>query len=373
MTDVRAEHVGSLLRPPQLIEARSRRDEGKLSPKRLRRLEDEAVLGALELQRSVGMPVITDGEMRRGSWLALWWESIDGLTDSEVNPIQIQWHDVPEEITEQDLALEAVAVSSKVRRKRPSLLETEAAFMLEHATTPFKVTMASANMATSLWVPGLSDESYASPQELLRDAIAVQIEEIGTLLEMGVTWIQIDSLRYNAIIDESTRQQIQQAGVDLESLLAENVEADNELIAAARWKNPDVTIGLHHCRGNNRSAWASSGSLDAVAERMLGEIDADRFLLEYDTERAGGFEPLRFVPKGKTVVLGLVSSKTPELESQDDLLRRIEEAAKFVPVENLALSPQCGFASTIGGNLLSVDDERRKLGLVVETAQRVWG
>jgi 5-methyltetrahydropteroyltriglutamate--homocysteine methyltransferase len=372
-TDVRAEHVGSLLRPAELIQARSRYEEGRLRHEQLHEVEDKAVLDALELQRSVGMPVVTDGEMRRRSWLAMWWESVEGLTSVDVNPLQIEWHDVPETITESELELEAVAVATTMRRKSPSPAEREAAFLLQHAGAPFKVTMASANMSTSLWVPGLSTGSYASPQELLRDAVAVQIEEIEALLDLGVTWIQIDSLRYNAIIDENTRRQVEQAGVDVESMLAENVAVDNELIAAARRKNPDVTVALHHCRGNNRSAWASSGGLDTVAEQLLGGVDVDRFLLEYDTERSGSFEPLRFVPKGKTVVLGLVSTKTPQLESEDDLVRRIEEASKVVPIDDLALSPQCGFASTAGGNLLTVDDERRKLELVVRTAQRVWG
>ncbi len=207
---------------------------------------------------------------------------------------------------------------------------------------------------------------------MLRDVVDLQVDEIGGLIGRGVTWIQLDSLRYVALIDEHMREVVSSLGVDPLQALSEAVAVDNELIRAAK-KREGVTVGLHICRGNNRSAWYGSGSYEPVAERLFGEVEADRFLLEYDTDRAGGFEPLRFVPAGKTVVLGLVSSKTPELESQDDLRRRIDEASKFVPLENLALSPQCGFASTLLGNLMTIDEERRKLELVAETAEQVWG
>ncbi|MBO0685596.1 MAG: hypothetical protein J2P45_20765, partial [Candidatus Dormibacteraeota bacterium] len=179
---------------------------------------------------------------------------------------------------------------------------------------------------------------------------------------------------YNWVIDEEARNRRRVAGSnDADAMLDRAIRLDSQLVAAARRRNPEVMVGLHMCRGNNRSAWFASGGYDPVAERLFQEVPVDRFLLEYDTERAGTFEPLRFVPKGKTVVLGLVSSKLPQLESQDDLCRRIEEASKYVPLDNLALSPQCGFASTAAGNLLTVDEERRKLQLVVETAQKVWG
>jgi 5-methyltetrahydropteroyltriglutamate--homocysteine methyltransferase len=210
---------------------------------------------------------------------------------------------------------------------------------------------------------------------MLDDLVSVQSAEIEGLLDQGVTWIQLDSLSYNQVIDDGFRRQL--TGVrgdrDPQAVLEEAVTIDNRLIAAARRRNPEVTVGLHMCRGNNRSAWMAQGSYEPVAERLLGGVDADRFLLEYDTDRAGGFEPLRFVPRGRTVVLGLVSSKVPDLEPRDQLLRRIDEAAKYVPMEDLALSPQCGFASTAAGNMLTVDDERRKLELVVETARRAWG
>ncbi|CAI8033312.1 Uncharacterized protein YxjG [Geodia barretti] len=196
--------------------------------------------------------------------------------------------------------------------------------------------------------------------------------EVQALLDEGVTYIQLDSLRYVIeLADVRRRQQMLQAGEDLDQALENTIAADNATLRNAR--RPSVTIAMHMCRGNNRSAWRSEGGYDVVAERAFASLDVDRFLLEYDTERAGGFEPLRFMPSDKVVVLGLISSKNPQLESQDQLLRRIDEAAKYVPIENLALSPQCGFASTAPGNMLSPEEQKRKLELVVDTARKVWG
>jgi 5-methyltetrahydropteroyltriglutamate--homocysteine methyltransferase len=366
---VRAEHVGSLLRPPEVLEARA----AGLAPEELRSVEDRAILDALELQRQAGLDVLTDGEFRRDTWLAYWWESVEGMVEIAERPFRIEWHDVPDAIRQEELQLEPIAIGGELRRRSPSLPEVEADFLLRHADgRPFKVTMASPTMASSLWLPGVSAGAYPSPADVVRAATALQVEEVESLVERGVTWIQLDSLRYNTLIDENMRRQVESMGVDPAQALEETVSSDNAVIAAARRRRPDVTIGVHFCRGNNRSAWAASGGLDAVAERMLGEVDADRFLLEYDSERAGGFEPLRFVRPGATVVLGLVSSKRPALEPKDELKRRIDEASRYVPLERLALSPQCGFASTSAGNLVSVDDQRRKLELVAEVAAEVW-
>ena len=193
------------------------------------------------------------------------------------------------------------------------------------------------------------------------------------LIDQGVTWIQLDSLNYNQVLDPRFRAQVGVPGLSGEDILAASVAIDCELVRAAKRKDSGVTVGLHICRGNNRSAWMAQGSYEPIAERLFGEVGVDRFLLEYDTERAGGFEPLRFIRPGTTVVLGLVSSKVPQLESQDELRRRIDEAAAYVPLEDLALSPQCGFASTSKGNLLTIDEERRKLALVADAAAKVWG
>ncbi|MBO0686811.1 MAG: methionine synthase, partial [Candidatus Dormibacteraeota bacterium] len=265
-----------------------------------------------------------------------------------------------------------VVVTGKLSLRVPRT-STEAAFLAKHAPGAFKITMMSASMGALLWRPGMSETAYPTQDQMMRDLIEVQAQEIEGLLDQGVSWIQLDSLSYNQLMDDHFRQVTIGDAVPPAAILDQIIAIDNQLIARARARKPGVTIGLHICRGNNRSAWMAEGSYEPVAERLFGSLDIDRFLLEYDTERAGGFEPLRFVPKGRTVVLGLVSSKLPQLESQDDLRRRIDEASKYVAIEDLALSPQCGFASTAQGNLLTVDEERRKLQLVAETARKVWG
>jgi 5-methyltetrahydropteroyltriglutamate--homocysteine methyltransferase len=370
-TAVHAEHVGSLLRPPELLEARRAHAEGRLDDERLRALEDRAVLGAIEVQREAGIEVYTDGEMRRATWMAGLLESLGGVAPApgagRAGWYRDQGPQPAAEETEFDMVIATERVHQRVARTA-----IEAAFMAEHAPGRFKVTLMSASMGALLWRPGLSEAAYPSPVDLVRDLVALQVAEIGGLIDQGVDWVQLDSLSYNQVWDERFRAMVG-GGADPHAVLEYVVGADREVIAGVRAKRPDVTIGLHVCRGNNRSAWMASGSYEPVAERLFGELDVDRFLLEYDTERAGGFEPLRFVPRGRTVVLGLVSSKVPELEPQDELLRRVEAASRYVPVEDLALSPQCGFASTAAGNLLTVDEERRKLAQVVETARRIWG
>jgi len=210
------------------------------------------------------------------------------------------------------------------------------------------------------------------PGDLVHDLAALQVKEIERLIDQGVGWIQLDSLSYNQVFDAHFRSQAGVPGLSPEEILAAAVATDAELVRAAKRKDPGITVGMHICRGNNRSAWMAEGSYEPIAERLFSEVGVDRFLLEYDTERAGGFEPLRFIRPGTTVVLGLVSSKVPQLESPDELRRRIDEAAAYVPLEYLALSPQCGFASTSKGNLLTIDEERRKLALVADTAANVW-
>ena len=369
-----AEHVGSLLRPPELLEARRARARGDLDLERLRELEDEAALAAIALQRDAGMEVFTDGEVRRGTWMAGLLETLGGVVDVTSTTPPVGWHrerggDPPARDTHFDM----VAVNGRLSRKVP-LTSIEARFLAEHAPGRYKITMMSSSMGALLWRPGISDAAYPTSADMLRDLVAVQSGEIEGLVDQGVSWIQLDSLGYNQVLDDGFRSQLRRPGAsDPLAILDRAVRIDNQLVAAARARNPEVTVGLHMCRGNNRSAWMAQGGYEPVAERLFGEVDVDRFLLEYDTERAGGFEPLRFVPRGKTVVLGLVSSKIPDLESPDDLRRRIDEAARHVPLEDLAISPQCGFASTMQGNLLTVDEERRKLELVAETARLVWG
>jgi 5-methyltetrahydropteroyltriglutamate--homocysteine methyltransferase len=367
----RAEHVGSLLRPPELLHARAAHRQGQVTLEQLREVEDRAILGALQLQREVGLDILTDGEYRRESWLSPFWDSLEGLSTISQPTMRIEWHGVPEGGPPQDeLQLAPVVVSGQLHRRVP-LLRTEATFLLEHAFAPFKVTMPSPTMTATLYVPGITDRVYATPTDMVRRVAELQVADVEELADLGVRWVQVDSLRYVSLLDERLRQRIHGMGVDTGRLLEETLTFDNQVIAAA--KRRGLTVGLHICRGNNRSAWMASGGYEPIAERLFAEILADRLLLEYDSERAGGFEPLRFVASGKTVVLGLISTKIPVLESQDDLCRRIEEASKYVPVERLALGPQCGFASTLLGNLITADDQRRKLELLVDTARKVWG
>jgi 5-methyltetrahydropteroyltriglutamate--homocysteine methyltransferase len=369
---LRAEHVGSLLRPPELLAARRAHQHGELRLEQLREVEDRAALANIAVQREAGMAIFTDGEVRRATWMAGALEALDGVVPLDV-PTGLGWHrDQGPDPAPEETQFQLVAAREKLTRKA-ALTSSEAAFMARHAPGPFKITMMSASMGAMLWAPGLSDAVYPTPADLISDLAALQADEIAGLVRQGVTWIQLDSLSYMSVIDEDFAAALRGRGVSIADSLTQSIAVDNQQVRAAKEANPHTTVALHFCRGNNRSAWAAKGSYEPVAERLFGEVAVDRFLLEFDTDRAGGFEPLRFVPPGRTVVLGLVSTKTPVLESQDDLRRRVDEAARYVPLERLALSPQCGFASTAAGNLLTIDDERRKLELVVDTARRIWG
>jgi 5-methyltetrahydropteroyltriglutamate--homocysteine methyltransferase len=368
---IHAEHVGSLLRPAYLLDARARHRSGELTADALRDVEDRAALDAIAVQRSAGIGVFTDGEVRRETWMAGMMESVGGTVLAPPRH-PAQWHRGDGTPPVEQTTIGYAAVTGKVYRK-DSRTSVEASFMAEHSPGPYKITMVSSSMGTQLWHPGLSDAAYPTPADLVADLVRLQAEEISGLVDQGVSWLQLDSLGYLMVLDDDYRASRGLGEVPGSAILSSTLAADQAMIAAARAGNPDVTIGMHICRGNNRSAWLAAGGYEPLAERLFGGMDVDRFLLEYDTERAGGFAPLRFVRPGVTVVLGLVSSKTPVLESPDDLRRRIDEAARYVPLENLALSPQCGFASTERGNLLTVDEEKRKLELVAVTAQQVWG
>jgi methionine synthase II (cobalamin-independent) len=375
-TSYHAEHVGSLLRPPELLAARAACQRGEITADRLNELEDEAALAALEVQRQAGIKVFTDGEVRRTTWMDGLLQSLGGVVQVAHAPM-VAWHGDKEDPPDDETAFTMVAANAKLTQKT-NHTSVEAAFLARHSPGQFKITMMSSSMGPLLWNPDLSAEVYPTPMEMIADLMALQIQEIQGLIDQGVTWVQLDSLGYNQVIDDDFRSQALAgrpglADLTPEMILEATVAVDKELVATTKRNNPDVTIGMHFCRGNNRSAWMAKGGYEPIAERLFSEVGVDRFLLEYDTDRAGGFEPLRFVPDGATVVLGLVSSKTPRLESPDELRRRVDEAAKYVPLDNLALSPQCGFASTAAGNLLTIDEQRRKLELVATTAQQIWG
>ncbi len=368
-TEYHAEHVGSLLRPPWLLKARESYARGMLSLEALREAEDRAIAAHLTLQEEAGLRVFTDGEARRDSWRAGLIEALDGLVPAE-RPMK--WYRDGKEVPQEEIGTDGVAAAARVTRKQ-DLTGVEAAFMAEHAPGTFKITMVSSSMGGMIWHPRISAAVYPTVASLIDDLVPLQLAEVDRLVGLGVRWIQLDSLAYNRVFDPGKQDNVR-GGLRPEQLLDATVSVDARLVGAIKRAHPGVTVGLHICRGNARSAYGGSGSYEAVAERLFNEVPVDRFLLEYDTERAGGFEPLRFVPKdGPVVVLGLITTKAARLEDPAGLLRRIDEAARYVPLENLALSPQCGFASGAAGNLITPDDQRRKLELVTSTAQRVWG
>jgi 5-methyltetrahydropteroyltriglutamate--homocysteine methyltransferase len=361
----RADHVGSLLRPKNLLDARAAYAEGRLPLMVLHDLEDHAILGAIELQRQVGLGIFTDGEFRRGSWLTDLAEAVEGFVADRV---PLEWRG-PGGAQEFSTANVAGAKLQQTRR----LTQHEADYLKQHAPGPVKMTLpAASNFLLASYKPGLSDQAYPTRADLLQDIAAIIRKEVEALLDEGFAYVQLDAPYYSHYVDPGVRETILGQGADPDEALELSIAADNSAIEGLRREG--VVLAMHVCRGNNRSRWYTEGGYEPIAERLFGGLDVDAFLLEYDSEqRTGGFEPLRFVPRGKSVVLGLVTTKEPELESQDDLRRRIDEAAKYVPLENLALSPQCGFASVAPGNLLTPDDQRRKLELVVETARKVWG
>ena len=371
----RAEQIGSLLRPTKVMDARATHAQGSITIEQLREVEDRAIIDALEMQRQVGVDIFSDGEFRRSWFSAAFADSIEGIVDDPDAVFVSSWQGEQGELADQvasDIGFAEQMVGAKLRQTR-RLTGHESSFLKQHSPGPFKITMPGVMTRARTWYkPGVTDEFYPTQTDLIQDVVQILRGEVRALIDEGVTYIQLDSLRYVIqLADVSSRQQMVESGEDLEQALDETIQIDNDTLQDAA--GTGVTVGLHMCRGNNRSAWRSEGGYDVIAEKAFSQLNVDRFLLEYDTERAGGFEPLRFVPDGKTVVLGLISSKDPTLESMDSLQRRIDEAARYVPIENLAISPQCGFASTAPGNMLTQDQQRRKLELVVEVAHKVWG
>jgi 5-methyltetrahydropteroyltriglutamate--homocysteine methyltransferase len=364
----RADQVGSLLRPKELLEAL----RSGAAADQLRDLEDRQILRVLGRQKDLGFKIFTDGEFRRRGFMSDFHESVSGL-DME-SAIDRNWQStgVASAVATPTSRPVAGIVVDKIRQtKRMTLHEAE--FLKQHAPGDIKITLPSANQFPAIsFRKGISDKVYPTHSALLWDIVPVIKSEIQALLKDGVKYIQIDAPRYSYFIDPKWRQYVRdEMGVDPDEALNEAIRADNACLEGAR--RDGVVLAIHLCRGNNRSQWYAQGGYDPIAENVFSQLDVDAFLLEYESERAGTFEPLRFVPRGKTVVLGLVSSKLPQLEPQDQVVRRIEEASKYVPLENLALSPQCGFASTMDGNLLTEEEQWSKLDLVAQTARKVWG
>ncbi len=357
-----ADHVGSLLRPQELLQARSDRNVDR---RQLRALEDKHIQRVLQRQQELGLKIFTDGEFRRSNFMSDFSESVEGIDEGDV--VARSWQG------SSGLASSVPGIVVGKLRQTRRLTQHEVAFMKQHSPGDIKITLPTANQFPAIYYKrGITDKVYPTHSALLWDIVPVIKAEIQALVNEGVRYVQIDAPRYSYYIDSKWRNYIKnEIGLEPDQALDEAVRADNACLEGAR--RAGVILAIHLCRGNNRSQWYAEGGYDAIAEKLFGQLQVDAFLLEYESERAGTFEPLRFVPRGKTVVLGLVSSKVPQLESQDQLMRRIEEASKYVPLENLALSPQCGFASTMEGNLLTEDDQWRKLKLVVDTAGKVWG
>jgi len=362
-TRFRAEQVGSLLRPPQLLEARAAHSAGRLPLEQLRIKEDQAILAALAKQRAIGLGVLSDGEMRRGSWLTDMADAVEGFVSQKVT---LEWKG-PGGGLEGSTAQAAGAKLQKVRK----LTGHELPLLKHEALADFKITLpAPSNFVLASYKPGVTDALYPTHADLLNDLVEIVRDEVRWLVSEGVSYIQLDAPYYSHYLDPQQRERMRARGLDPDQELKRAIGGDNAALQEV--PRGKVTVAMHVCRGNSRSRWYTEGGYDAIAEKLFGALDVDVFLLEYDSARSGGFEPLRLVPRNRTVVLGLVTTKEPQLESQDELRRRIDEAARYFPIENLALSPQCGFASVAAGNLLSPDDQWRKLELVVETARKVW-
>src|SRR2546422_458333 len=371
-TPFRADNIGSLLRPAELLEARVAYREGRVEREQLREIEDRSILEALELQEASGVDVFTDGEYRRDIFTADVTQAVEGLVAGKPT-VSFEWRGPGRELAVSSKEGNLQFVVGGKLRKKGRLTPGEAPFLKRHAPGPFKVcTPAATQHAISRYRPGVTDKFYPTIHGMLQDVAAIMRDEGQALIDEGAAYVQLDAPSYSTFFDARRRDALKASGVDPVEALDAAIAADNAMIRDIKRKD-GMVIGIHFCRGNKRSAWGAEGSYEPIAEKAFGSLQMDRYLLEFDTERAGGFEPLRFVPKSKTVVLGLVTTKEPRLESEDELLRRIDEASKYVPMENLALSTQCGFASAASGNLLSSDDMRRKLELVAKTAHRAWG
>jgi len=356
--------VGSLLRPPELLEARK---NAASAPADLRNLEDTHVQRVIAKQKELGFELATDGELRRRNFMSDFTDAVDGfdLGDSMAR----SWKAGETKVAQ--VSSVAGIVVKELRQVR-SLTGHEVPFLLAHCSVAPKVTLPSATQFPAIaFKKGITGKIYKDHSALLWAIVDIMKKDLAELSSQGVRYIQIDAPRYSYYMDPKWRDWIKtEMNVDPDIALDEAVRADNACFQAAR--KPGVTLAIHLCRGNNRSHWYAEGGYDAIAEKLFGTLDVDRFLLEYDDARSGTFAPLRFIPRGKTVVLGLISSKVPQMENSDDLAKRVDEASRFVPLENLALSPQCGFASTAEGNLIAEDRQWAKLKLVVDTARRIW-
>jgi 5-methyltetrahydropteroyltriglutamate--homocysteine methyltransferase len=375
----RADHVGSLLRPQEVLDAHAAQREGRMTEQQVKEIEDRAILDAIAMQKSVGIEVLSDGEIRRSGWSGDFQYAVSGFV-AGAPALRLQWHN-PE--TGEPIQMTPPAapntnpaggqlIGNKLKQERP-LTEHEAPFLKANAGgIPYKVTIPAASYITTRgFKPGVTDNAYPNRKAVLDDVTSIIAGEVRRLAGEGVPYIQVDNPHYPDYIDAGRVDQMKAMGLNIAETIQDDVDADNASIEGV--DRDKTLVAMHFCRGNGgRGGWHTAGGYDAIAEQVFTQLKYDALLLEYDSDRAGGFEPLRFVPKGVVVVLGLITTKSGELEKADDIVRRIEEASKFVDIDDLALSPQCGFASVAMGNPVTPEEQRQKLELVVEVARRVW-
>jgi 5-methyltetrahydropteroyltriglutamate--homocysteine methyltransferase len=363
-TQYRADHVGSFLRPPELLQARQAATTNGAA---LRAIEDRQIDRVLAKQKELGFEIFTDGEFRRRNFMSDFTDAVEGFDLGDA--VNRTW----KAGQAKDAPVSSVTgiVTQKLRAVEP-LTGRELSFLKKRSPGAIKMTLPSATQFPAIsFKRGVTDKVYRDHSELLWDIVAIMKTELARLSSEGVKYMQIDAPRYSYFMDPKWRDWIRtEMKIEPDALLDESIRADNACFEAAR--RPGVTLAMHLCRGNNRSHWYAEGGYDAIAEKLFTTMAVHRFLLEYDDERSGTFEPLRLVPRDKTVVLGLISSKKAQLENADDIARRIDEASRYFPMEKLALSPQCGFASTMEGNLLTEDEQWAKLRLVADVARQVW-
>jgi 5-methyltetrahydropteroyltriglutamate--homocysteine methyltransferase len=379
LATVRNDVVGSLLRPAQLKAARQQFDEGALSLERLRQIEDQGIRDAVKLQEEVGLAVVTDGEYRRLNFQDSFGESVTGYDAGKPSlKLYEQRVEGSSPLRRWEIPDQGEQKGTAVAQRRPVLAKLglarnvpaeEFRFLKQITGKPGKVALIGPDRIAQRFDWQNSTAVYSGLDEFVDDVVKVERQIIGGLVDAGCRYVQIDAPGYTAYVDPPSLAAMRARGEDPQANFSRSLKADNAVLAGF----DAVTFGIHLCRGNQRSMWHREGTYDEIAERLLNELHHDRFLFEYDTPRAGGFEPLRFLPKGKVIVLGLVSTKVAELETVDELKRRIDGAAKYAPLDQIAISPQCGFSSDVVGNLISDDDQKRKLAVVVETARQVWG
>ena len=361
----RADHVGSLLRPKAVLEARDQRKKGDITSEALREIEDAEIAKIVTKQQDIGLQGVTDGEFRRELFHVDFLEHLKGVVVKSGIPMKFRTAE-----GELEFAPPRMEVVGRLERVRQIAVE-DFAYLKSKVGNTAKLCIPSPTMLHfRSGRKGISDEVYPDIEDFFADLARAYREEISALAAAGCTYLQLDDTNLAYLCDPKMRERTREIGEDPDELPRLYARIINDAISS---RPDDMTVCIHLCRGNFKSSWVSEGGYEPVAEVLFNELDIDGYFLEYDDERSGDFAPLRFVPKGKHVILGLVSSKVPELESKDELKQRIDEAAKYCPLEQLALSPQCGFSSTVEGNDLSEDEQFAKLSLVVETANEVWG